>query len=310
MAISADMFVKQAKEHGAADVRFVRADAFLYWQKEASERLLGVHQSLLCADPKALIKDAKSVAVLFFPAPPFFESDAPYPHYYIASQKAYLASRELVQFLIENGVNAVRAPSLPHRAAALRSGGVIGCNGLYYHDELGSYVHIELIINDTFEPMPDGGVSECAHCGRCVQACPTGAISISGQTMRHCIRNHLYTNDMPEAFRPFVTQLLGCERCQRACPRNASVAPVAIQKQQREALDPNTLLHGSLDAAKAMIGSNLARRKPMVSQTLLVIGAKELREYGVLLQGLEQALLSNVYYDWARSRTIDEQGGI
>ncbi len=305
MKVSAEEFILYAKGQGVSDVCFVRPDPFVIWQKDADKHLYGVHQSPLCADPKELMEDAKSVAVLFFAAPPFTEEDAPYPRYYIQSQRAFLATRALSGYLHNHGIKTVMGTKLPHRSAALRSGGMIGENGLYYHPALGSHVHIELIVNDEFSPEPEGIVSECAHCGRCAKACPTGAISGEGLAMRHCLRNHLYTEDMPESFRPHILQLLGCERCQRVCPQNQTVVSLPIQADEREALSPETLLRGSLKGAKELIGSNYARRRHMSSQALLYIGARGLKEYRTILESMRETLPEG-YLHWTLSRLIDE----
>ena len=306
MKIGSEEFIRHAKEHGAMDVRFVRPDPFVLWQQHASARLDGVHQSALCADPRKLIEEAKSVAVLFFAAQPFTEENAPYPRYYIQSQKAYTTTRMLLNYLHSNGIRAVMGTKLPHRSAALRCGGIVGDNGLYYHPDFGSYVHIELIVNDSFAPEADGIVSECAHCGQCAMICPTGAITGNGLFMRHCLRNHLYTEDMPELFRPYATQMLGCERCQRVCPQNSKADPLPITKGELLALMPETLLSGSLKAAKELIGSNLARRNAMASQAILYIGANRLREYRPLLLQLRETLPA-AYLNWTMVRIVDEK---
>jgi epoxyqueuosine reductase QueG len=167
-------------------------------------------------------------------------------------------------------------------------------------------VHIELIVNDAFDPEPDGVVSECAHCENCFRSCPTRALTIEGKAMRYCLRNSLFSQDMPEDFWPHIRQFLGCERCQRVCPKNSGIEPVPILPLEREALSPDTILTGSLEAAKELIGSNLARRNRLTRQALLFIGANRLFRYRELLESWP-AGLPEYELHWALWRLIDGQ---
>ena len=304
------MFLEQAQRRGAMEVRTVRADAFANWETDAPQALHGVTTMPLCHDPRQLLTSACSVLVLFFSCPPFEASDSPFARYYTVSQHGYFAARALVEDLHVMGISAVHGTALPHRAAALRSGGTIGDNGLYYHEKWGSYVHIELIVNDAFSPDADGAVQPCSHCGRCRQACPTGALCDAGRKMEDCIRNYMYATDMPPSMRAHVNMLLGCERCQRVCPINAGIQMVPIQEHERDAMSLERLIGGSLAPTRALIGKNLARRKRMVRQATLVIGAKRLSAYADMLKEQQRAGSDNAYLRWALSRIIDENARI
>ena len=303
-------FCAEARRHGATDVRVVRADAFVKWKMDANRALDGVYQAPLCYDPCLLLPGARSVLVLFFACPPFDVRDTPFARYYTVSQRGYFAAHVLVDTLQQMGVSALHGVRLPHRAAAIRSGGTIGDNGLYYHRTWGSYVHIELIVNDAFAPDDDGDVHQCAHCGRCKTACPTGALQDTRRTMKHCLRNHLYQKDMPLHMRAHVNQLLGCERCQRVCSLNEGIDSVPVTDFERDAMSLERLLSGPLGPTRNLIGKNLARRNHMARQATLYIGAQKLSDCGAMLQEFRRTGRDNAYIDWALERIIDESDRI
>lgn len=303
MTIDRDAFTRLALDCGAADVSFTGIQPFLRWADDTPAALAGVNEGRnLRHDPIELLPDAKSIIVLFFEAAPFLESDSPFARYYVQSHRGYNIAHGLAEALCSEGICAVHPTRLPHRAAAMRSGGKIGKNGLYVHPKLGSFVHIELIVNNAFEPYDDGVLDNCAGCGRCVEACPTGALRVNGRTMADCLRNHLYRDDMPEPMREHVFELLGCEVCQRVCPNNAHIQPIPIEEEQREALDFARILHGDLDAADKTIGRNLAKWKQLAGQTILFIGALRKKEYKDCLRELKRQNTDAPYIDWAIRR--------
>jgi ferredoxin len=300
--IDAQEFERRARAFGADDVRFVRADAFLRWKADAPKALSGVRSGGMTDDPRSLMGEAKSIAVLFFNAAPFCAKDSPYPRYYLASHKGHLATRAFIKWLTDCGVRAKVGTGLPHRAAALRSGGVQLENGLYAHPVFGSYTHVELVLNDAVAPAADGEVNACAKCGACARACPTGALGGDGRKMALCLRNHLFTKDMPEAMRDHAQTLLGCERCQRVCPINAGVAAVPIADEQRGAAGLGRLLAGDVAPLAGFVGKNLARKQAMAAQAALIVGARRLTQYGVQLNELLRTGQDVAYLDWALSR--------
>jgi ferredoxin len=120
---------------------------------------------------------------------------------------------------------------LPERAAAIRAGlGVHGLSGLLIAPGYGSYVDITLLLVHAAPPPgargPEYDLSPgCRRCGKCIKACPTGAISDNGVDTRICLRSYMNRlNDLPEEDYPKMgRRILGCETCQQACPCNASL---------------------------------------------------------------------------------------
>lgn len=64
----------------------------------------------------------------------------------------------------------------------------------------------------------------CKGCRRCLDACPTKAISEHGMDARRCL-SYLtieYRGELPEGSKPYLDECFyGCDRCLRACPHLA-----------------------------------------------------------------------------------------
>ena len=119
---------------------------------------------------------------------------------------------------------------LPEREAARLAGlGMMGRHGLLILPPYGTYVFLGTILTDA--PLP---VSECAPapdcpgCGRCISACPGGALGKDGFDIDRCL-SHLTQKkgaltaeeESLIAAHPLVW---GCDCCQRACPFNEQPA--------------------------------------------------------------------------------------
>jgi len=141
-------------------------------------------------------------------------------------------SKAMVEFLKAKGYRA-EGLNVPQRAAACRAGlGFIGRNAMFYAHGLGSYVGIESIGTDSILENT-GPVQErvthpkCENCGRCITACPVGAISPSGYQIEplKCLSMVNRHPDepllvMPRKREQFDRWLCGCETCQNVCPLN------------------------------------------------------------------------------------------
>ncbi len=122
------------------------------------------------------------------------------------------------------------APVL-ERDWARRSGlGWVGKNTLLIHPKKGSYYFLAEIILD-LEVHYDVPISDyCGTCTRCIDACPTDAISPSGYFMdgSKCI-SYLtieLKTAMPDDFRDKMGDwMFGCDICQQVCPWNRFAEP-------------------------------------------------------------------------------------
>lgn len=267
MDLSVERLGAFARAAGFDDIRLARADGL-----PESEGLL---------PPRALLPGAACVAVLFMAYRPAAEpapgSIALSP-YYVASHRAYHAARAVAEYLRERGADALHTAAVSAKGAALATGGFLGDNGFYYHPELGSLVCIQTVLTNALTPQTYAAAGGCLHCGVCAAACPSRAVGRAGD----CLRVHL-NGCVPEALRGDVYQLLGCERCQSACPLNAG------ETREPYSVALTALLKGeATQALRELAGPNMARRSRLLSQGALYAAATRQTQLIPLLRQLAE----------------------
>jgi epoxyqueuosine reductase len=142
-----------------------------------------------------------------------------------------------------NGRCFVDSAPVLERDWAKRSGnGWIGKNTLLIHPKQGSYFFLAELILD-LELVYDAPIKDyCGTCTKCIDACPTEAISTNGYWMdgSKCI-SYLtieLRKDIPEAFSGQMEGwVFGCDICQEVCPWNRFA-----RKHQEPAFEPNPRL--------------------------------------------------------------------
>jgi epoxyqueuosine reductase len=204
--------------------------------------------------PAQLLKGAKSVICVALNCRPTETELAKNPSVRIARFALYedyhpfIKDRlfQLAEYIGNAGVSPAtnhkcdrdgRAPSNPikfkacvdsvpiaERALAQRAGlGFVGKNHMLINPELGSQfllgeliTTLELEADKPFEQIP------CGDCGRCIRACPTGALSFDGSfDARKCISYLTIEepNDIPVEYQNKIdNRIFGCDECVLACP--------------------------------------------------------------------------------------------
>jgi len=117
-------------------------------------------------------------------------------------------------------------------AGRLAGLGAVGRHGQLIHPLYGSYAFIGAIVT-TLALEPDAPAEEaCLACGRCVAACPTGALRGDGFDKARC-RSHI--TQKKGALTGWERQqiregglLWGCDLCTDACPLNRRAAGQAL----------------------------------------------------------------------------------
>jgi epoxyqueuosine reductase len=136
--------------------------------------------------------------------------------------------RSLEEWLIERGGVQRRCvdtgPVLERDFAALSGVGWQGKSTMLIHPKLGPWCFLAAILT-TLEIAPDAPMHEhCGKCTRCLDACPTGAITGPHHVdARRCISYLTIENKgaIPEEFRAAIgDRIYGCDECLEVCPWN------------------------------------------------------------------------------------------
>ncbi|MHC4525770.1 MAG: tRNA epoxyqueuosine(34) reductase QueG [Planctomycetota bacterium] len=140
---------------------------------------------------------------------------------------------EFIKNEIGDGIRfkaCVDSVPIPERALAQRAGlGFIGKNHMLINPELGSQFLLgELITTLEFEPDEPFEQVPCGDCGRCIRACPTGALSFDGSfDARKCISYLTIEepDEIPSKYKDKIdNRIFGCDECILACPHELNAA--------------------------------------------------------------------------------------
>lgn len=189
-------------------------------------------------DPRKLVEGAKTVISLmfnYFPEQQQSDPKSPKLAKYAYGEDYHFVLKDKLKTLLQrlkdkigdiNGRCFVDSAPVLERDWAKRSGlGWIGKNTLLITPRKGSFFFLaELIVDVEFEydaPIKD----YCGSCRRCINACPTDAISENGYLMdaSKCI-SYLtieLRNEIPKEFTDKMENwFFGCDICQDVCPWN------------------------------------------------------------------------------------------
>lgn len=215
-------------------------------------------------DPRLLVPGVKTIVVValnYFPAHRLPEGEPQIADYALGLDYHDIVKQKLRQLAANVGITDYRAfvdtaPVLERYWAVQAGLGWIGKNQQLIIPHAGSEFFLgELFIADELQPdalQPDElKPNRCGTCHRCVDACPTHAISLPAKHVegygditrfdaRRCLSYQTIENRgelADEAKAAMGDTFYGCDRCQRACPWNRFATPnTEPQLQPREEL--------------------------------------------------------------------------
>jgi len=242
----------KALEYGFMDVGIAKAEQL----GEEGERLRvwlekGYHGKMSYmenhfekrTDPRKLVDNAKSIICFsynYFPEKVLPEGNPKIARYAygrdyhkVVKKKMKLFFQEMNEVIGEvNGRYFVDSAPVMEREWATRAGlGWVGKNTLVIHPQKGSYFFLAEMIVD-IELEYDQPISDyCGTCTRCIDACPTDAITEKGFELdaSKCISYatiELKDEKLPELFDGKMEDwAFGCDICQEVCPWNKFSSP-------------------------------------------------------------------------------------
>lgn len=247
-----DLILAKAEELGFLSVTIAKAE---HMESEARnlETWLnnGSHGTMsymednfdLRVDPTKLVEGAKSVITLsynYYTEKEQLDPTAPKISKYAYGRDYHKVIVKKLDLLLKfikhevgdiNGRAFVDSGPILERDWAKRSGhGWIGKNTMLINPKLGSYFFLsEIILDVDLEPDPILR-DHCGTCTKCIDACPTDAISENGFIMDGSKCISYLTIEMKEAIPEeykgkMADYMYGCDICQQVCPWNRFSTP-------------------------------------------------------------------------------------
>lgn len=145
------------------------------------------------------------------------------------------------------------------KALAVRAGlGWQGRNTLVIHPDAGSTFVLGGLLLDRPLPSAAPRAPACGDCRRCIEACPTGALSLPGVLdAGRCLSRWSTAGLPPPAALPRGPYTRGCDVCQDVCPFNAGPGPVPYAGlYQRRTSDPGRNETSTGESSPASAGAS------------------------------------------------------
>ena len=195
-------------------------------------------------DPSLLLDGAQTVislALNYYPTR-FQPPEAMRVAYYAYGRDYHEVLREKLTELahfIEQITHCATRPcvdSAPIRERywAQRAGlGFIGRNNCLIIPGKGSYFFLGEIVTTAQLPPDEPCTLSCGDCGRCIEACPSGALTSDGAADASRCLSCLLIENHDEQLPDWVAQVVddkvvGCDECQLCCPHNAHAVATTV----------------------------------------------------------------------------------
>lgn len=193
-------------------------------------------------DPRLIFEGARSVVSVllnYYPCQRQTDAHAPVLSKYAFGKDYHFVMKEKLRLLLQyiqemipcNGRAFTDSAPVMDKAWAVRSGlGWIGKNTNLISVEHGSFFFVgELVLDIDLEPDEKMVRNHCGTCTRCIDACPTGAITEAYRVdARRCISYQTIElkGELDEGLKgKFRNRVFGCDICQDVCPWNLKSEP-------------------------------------------------------------------------------------
>lgn len=185
-------------------------------------------------NPQMVLPDAKTIIVLarnYAPADGVATSDYQIARYAWGEDYHEVLTpriRELEHILAAHGGRqrsyVDTGPVLERDYAALAGVGWHGKSTMVISRELGAFFFLGALLTTLEIPPDESSVDRCGRCTRCIEVCPTAAITAPYELdARRCV-SYLtieLKGAIPEALRPLIgNRIYGCDDCAAVCPWN------------------------------------------------------------------------------------------
>jgi len=177
--------------------------------------------------------------------------------------------------------------------------------------ELGTSVFLGVILLDI--PLAYSGRSKtfCGACRRCLDACPTGALTPYRLDARKCL-SYLtieFRGSVPPEIRPLAgNRIFGCDECLNACPWNRFAVKTTVSEliPRKENIAPDLLALAGLSREafeRRFAGSPVLRatRDGFVRNVMIALGNSRSAEAVPVLKAAlsDESLLVREHAEWA-----------
>ncbi len=266
--------------------------ARVYFTKPMRFDFISGNEHNLVLDAKNAFPFASCIAVLVYTYASF-NKDERIPAYYLASNAAYHACKELMAELKQLGIHAERA-DIPLKSQLLSAGVGVRCkNSLVALSGYGTRIVLQALAIDVLEPLAYGeSDKECGKCTACIVACPALAIGENGLNVSKCMRAFMETADPPDWVKQLQRTYIGCEICQYACPRNAEIESKVPSKEQIEAFDTHKLIAGETKKARDLVGRNMTSNGKLTAEAISMAARDEKAFFSIYADELKRAQAS------------------
>ncbi len=213
-------------------------------------------------NPLLLVENAHSVVVVamnYYPERKQ-QSDAALVSYYAYGKDYHLVVKERLQQLyayihreiapVNGRVFCDTAPLLEKYHAVKAGLGWIGKNTQLIIPGKGSFFFLgELVLDIPLAYDEAFAVNRCGGCTKCIDACPTKALTAPGELNANRCLSYLsieYAGELPEFYAKAAGhRVYGCDTCNQVCPWNSDAVPTIVPEFSSSeallALSPETI---------------------------------------------------------------------